>query len=125
MIDDRNIHPDPDINDIALFKAEQNKSGWEALIGSKRGQDDIKPSAAPARMTKTDAKQLPPTFIDVGELDIFRDECIEYAQKLYQAGVSCDFHVYTGCIHGFDFVAQEADVSQKAFQNRFQAIKTI
>ncbi len=38
----------------------------------------------PARAT--DVSGLPPTFIDTGELDIFRDECIDYARRITATG---------------------------------------
>jgi acetyl esterase/lipase len=123
MLDDRNVHPDPAINHIAVWKADDNRTGWDALLGSKRGKADVKPSAAPARMTN--ATGLPPTFIDCGELDIFRDEDIDYAKKIMQAGISCELHIYPGCIHGFEFIAPQANVSQRAVQNRYQAVRSI
>jgi acetyl esterase/lipase len=123
MLDDRNVNADPMIEDVASWKSGDNRTGWDAILGSNRGKSDVKPSAAPARMI--DATGLPSTFIDVGELDIFRDEDIDYAKKLVQAGISCELHVYPGCIHGFELMAPQANVSQRALQNRYQAIRTI
>jgi acetyl esterase/lipase len=123
MLDDRNTTPDPFIDEVASWKAVDNQTGWEAILGDKCGKDGVKPSAAPARMTN--AKGQPPAFIDCGELDIFRDEDIDYAKKFMQAGVSCELHIYPGVIHGFDAFAPHADVSQRAFQNRYQAIRSI
>ncbi|GIS20002.1 MAG: hypothetical protein CM15mP120_19180 [Pseudomonadota bacterium] len=34
-------------------------------------------------------------------LDLFRDENIEYAQKLMAAGVPCELSVYPGACHAF------------------------
>ncbi|MFD0660540.1 alpha/beta hydrolase [Thermocatellispora tengchongensis] len=45
---------------------------------------------------------MPPAYIDVGELEVFRDECAEYALRLTAAGVSTEFHLYPGAFHGFD-----------------------
>jgi acetyl esterase/lipase len=123
MLDDRNVDPDPFLDEIALWKAVDNKTGWDAILGDQRGKDDVKPSAAPARLK--DAKGLPPTYIDCGELDIFRDEDIDYAKKFAQAGVSLELHIYPGCVHAFEAVAPFADVSQRAMQNRYRAIGSI
>ncbi|KIW09098.1 uncharacterized protein PV09_00043 [Verruconis gallopava] len=125
MLDDRNVDPDPAIDDIAVWKADDNRTGWDGILGSSRGAADLKPSAAPARMTIEQAAKLPATYIDCGDMDIFRDEDIDYAKKLVQAGVSCELHIYPGCTHGFELTAPQANVSQRAFQNRFQAIRTI
>lgn len=75
MLDDGNVNPDPNLEEVATWKAGDNKIGWDALLGENRGKPDVKPSAAPARLT--DATGLPRTFTDCGALDIFRDEDID------------------------------------------------
>jgi acetyl esterase/lipase len=59
--------------------------------------------AAPARAR--DLVGLPPTFISVGALDGFRDEDVEFATRLNQAGVPTDLHVHAGAPHGFHMFA--------------------
>jgi acetyl esterase/lipase len=49
------------------------------LLGDLIGQPDVPASAAPARAA--DLSGLPPAYIEVGELDIFRNEAIEYALR--------------------------------------------
>ena len=39
-------------------------------------------------------------MISVGALDNFADECIDFAQRLMQAGVRTDLRVYAGAFHG-------------------------
>ena len=123
MLDDRNTKPIQYIEEIATWKSGDNETGWKAILGDKCGASDIKPSAAPARMT--DVTGQPPAYIDTGELDIFRDEDIDYAKKLVQGGVSCELHIYPGCVHGFEVAAPTAQVTQKAMQNRYDAIRSI
>ncbi|KAJ6109846.1 esterase/lipase [Penicillium sp. IBT 16267x] len=55
---------------------------------------------------------LPPTWIDVGDADVFRDEDVEYATKLWKAGVSTELHVWPGCWHGFDVYAPDAPTAR-------------
>jgi acetyl esterase/lipase len=54
--------------------------------------------AAPARAT--DLSGLPPAIVCVGAIDGFRDEDVDYAIRLNQAGVPCELHVYAGLPHG-------------------------
>ena len=54
------------------------------MAGSDRGH--ISPYAAPARAE--DLSALPPAYLCVGEMDLVRDENIQYAVRLMQAGVS-------------------------------------
>ncbi len=66
---------------------------------SSFGTDDVPAWAAPARAE--DLSNLPPTFVAVGAVDGFRDEDIDYATRLSQAGVPTELHVYPGVPHGF------------------------
>jgi acetyl esterase/lipase len=55
---------------------------------------------------------LPPTFIAVGELDLFVHDDLAYAGRLLAAGCSVEAHLYPGAIHGFDRMV-DAAVSQR------------
>jgi acetyl esterase/lipase len=125
MLDDRVLESDPHIAPYCTWTADDNKTGWGALLGDKLGKDDVDPIEAAGRMTVKDAAALPPCYMDVGELDLFRDEDIEYAQTLGKAGVECEFHLIPGVPHAFEGFAPEAEVSRMTFENRFRVIKRI
>ncbi|NUR92919.1 MAG: alpha/beta hydrolase, partial [Nonomuraea sp.] len=113
MLDDRNITPSSiEFTDAVVWNRAANLTGWTALLGEARGGDDVSPYAAPARAT--DLSGLPPAFVDVGELEVFRDECIDYAQRLAQAGVSVEFHLYPGAFHGFDLMVPGTAIGTRA-----------
>ena len=123
MLDDRTTTPDPELVPFAGWSYDDNYTGWHALLGDAIGSDDVDPYAAPARAT--DLRGLPPTYVEVGELDIFRDESIEYAQRLSNAGTSVELHVHPGCAHGFDRMNPDADVVQRARADRVRAIQRV
>ncbi len=52
-------------------------------------------------------------FMCVGGADGFRDEDVEYAVRLNQAGVPTELHVYPGAPHGFAVLGDTA-VSRQA-----------
>jgi acetyl esterase/lipase len=58
----------------------------------------------------------------VGELDIFRDEGIDYARRAAAAGVSVELHVHPGCPHGFDRAAPGADVARRSCADRLRVL---
>jgi acetyl esterase len=60
--------------------------------------DRANPLAVPARATLAG---LPPTFIQLAELDVLRSEGETFAARLRAAGVACDLQVYPGMLHGF------------------------
>jgi acetyl esterase/lipase len=68
---------------------------------------------------------LPPTYIDVGELDIFRDEDIEYARRIAGTATSVELHVHPGAPHGFDAFAPETDVARRALADRIRVLRSL
>lgn len=123
MLDDRTQNPDHEIASLASWTYDDNYTAWHGVLGEKLGTEFVSPLAAPARLR--DFRALPPAFIDVGELDIFRDENVAYAQKLTKAGVSCELHVRPGSFHGFDRLAPESQVASASWADRCRALKSI
>ncbi|MFE7478309.1 alpha/beta hydrolase, partial [Streptomyces sp. NPDC057575] len=78
MLDDRNTTPSShEITDIGIWDRAANLQGWQSLLGDRLGTDHVSAYAAPARAE--DLSGLPPAYLDVGDLDLFRDEDIAYA----------------------------------------------
>jgi acetyl esterase/lipase len=123
MLDDRTTVPDPELVPFAGWTYEDNLTGWGALLGEAVGGPDVSPYAAPARLD--DWTNLPPTYIEVGELDIFRDECVEFARRTALAGVSTELHVHAGVPHGWDVVAPEADVTKRSMADRIRRLQSV
>ena len=81
------------------------------------------PEAAPARLTNLAG--LAPAYIEVGELDIFRDEDIEYAQRLVKAGISCEMHVHPGGPHGHDWLVPSGALSRRCLADRERIVTSL
>ena len=116
MLDDRTHTPDPQLLPFLTWTYDDNVTGWAALLGDSAGTDGVSPYAAPARAT--DLTGLPVTYIDIGDLDIFRDEDITYARRLSDAWVPTELHLHPGCPHAFEALARGADVSRRAIADR-------
>lgn len=123
MLDDRNTIEDPDMMPFLTWNYDDNYTGWHCFVGDAIGSGEVSPYAAPSRAD--DLRDLPPTFIDVGELDIFRDESIDYATRLVDAGVSVEFHLYPGAPHGFELFGFQTKLAANAWQARFRAIRVL
>ena len=123
MLDDRPQTPDPQLLPFLTWTYDDNLTGWGALLGESAGTDTVSPYAAPARAT--DLTGLPATYIDVGDLDIFRDEDIMYARGLADAGVPTELHLHPGCPHAFEALARAAEVSQRAISDRLRRLRTL
>ncbi len=85
------------------------------------GTSQVSPYAAPTRAT--DLSGLPPAYLAVGDLDLFIDEDLEYAQRLQQADVPVELHVYPGAIHGFDGSVPSSAVARRFFCDRDDALR--
>ncbi|MER7506285.1 alpha/beta hydrolase [Nonomuraea pusilla] len=122
MLDDRNTTPSSHaFAEAIVWDRSANLFGWRALLGDAAGGGDVSPYAAPARAS--DLTGLPPAFVDVGELEVFRDECVDYALRLAQAGVSTELHLYPGAFHGSDMFVPEAALSRRSREARLAALE--
>ncbi|TLD13431.1 uncharacterized protein PgNI_02719 [Pyricularia grisea] len=86
-----------------------NEIVWTAYAGGKakaeKTNDTISVYAAPARVGPDKLRGLPPTFMDVGELDLFREKITKFVAALATAGVNVEFHHYSGLPHGVKIMA--------------------
>jgi acetyl esterase len=88
---------------------------WQHYLAGQQAT----PYAAPARAT--DLAGLPPSYVAVCEFDPLRDEGIAYAQRLAQAGVPVELHLYPGTFHGSSRIAGAA-VTQRMSRDSLEAI---
>jgi acetyl esterase/lipase len=123
MLDDRTKTPDPEIASNVLWSYDDSATAWPALLGDAAGGPDVPATAAPARLE--DSTGLPPAYIEVGQIDVFRDEDTTYATKLSRAGVPVEFHIHPGAPHEFDSIAFDADVARRAIADRVRVLKSI
>lgn len=101
---------------IGVWNGQDNRFGWDALLGPHRGAAEVSPYAAPARAT--DLSGLPPAFIDCGSAEVFRDEDVTYASRIWASGGDAELHVWPGGFHGFDSAVPEAALSRRAREAR-------
>ena len=120
MIDDRhNTTSSREVVDLGIWDREGSMQAWTWYLGDKAPDA----YAAPARAE--DLSNLPPTYIDVGDLDLFRDENLTLAQRLSAAGVPVEFHLWTGAYHASELFAPEAALSRRIWQTRYAAIRRL
>ncbi|NKJ94731.1 alpha/beta hydrolase fold domain-containing protein [Rhizobium leguminosarum bv. viciae] len=123
MLDDRNTIPDANLTPFAPWSYDDNITGWTALLGPARGGPEVSPYGAAARLTNF--SNLPNAYIDIGEMDIFRDETILYARNLLLAGVSTELHVHPGVAHAFEAFVPDAEIAQKVALDRIRVLQTL
>ena len=116
MLDDRtgteDQPGDPLVGEF-VWTRQLNQYGWSRYLGAANREAP----QVPARLESFDG--LPPTWMFTATLDLFRDENIDYARRLMEAGVSCDLLVYPGACHGFQGV--EGSALSKRYRQDFVA----
>jgi acetyl esterase/lipase len=124
MLDDRNQSVSShQYVGVGVWDRLNNEVGWTALLGEARGGPAVPPCAAPARLD--DFSGLPEAFIDVGSAEVFRDEAVAYASRLWEAGVQAELHVWAGGFHGFTGSVPGAEISREALAAQRSWLKRV
>lgn len=116
----------------------KNEIAWRAYLDGYAGMVNSAPKAAssvggsgeavsqyaaPARAT--DVSGLPKTYIDIGGLDLFRDEVLAFGARLAAANVEVEMHLYPGVPHGWEWMTPEIAVTKVAMENRCKALRDL
>ena len=119
MLDDRTAaRRELDAVGHRVWNNRANRTGWTAYLGRAPGAPSAPEYAVGARREKLAG--LPPTWIGVGDIDLFCDEDRAYAERLGAAGVPCELHVAPMAPHGFESIVPAAPVSRD-FERRIDA----
>ena len=122
MIDDTHDTPSGHADTCpTIWNRDVSFKAWKMYLGAEYGTENVSPYAAATRAT--DLTGLPPALVTVGAMDLFRDENIDYAQRLMAAGVATDLQVYAGMFHGAEMSAPEAAASKQMRQGYLTSLK--
>jgi acetyl esterase/lipase len=123
MIDDRAVLRDDHAGrGRFLWTPANNRFGWTSYLGREPRMSDAPEYASPAR--RTDLTGLPPAWVGVGELDLFYDEDVDYAEKLRASGVPCELVTVPGMYHGADGIAPKARSMQDFRRGMMDHLRT-
>ncbi|WP_211192900.1 alpha/beta hydrolase [Actinoplanes sp. TBRC 11911] len=122
-LDDRTIEPDPELDGLYTWSYDDNETIWRAFLGNAYGTDNVSAYAAPARAS--DLAGLPPLYMEALELDILRDEDLQYARRCSLAGVPTELHLHSGVVHAFETMAFNTDIARRIQADRIRYLRTI
>lgn len=111
MLDHRNITVSSQqyAGDPGVWTREKNVFGWRSVLG-----DHAEMPRYASAAVETDLSGLPTTYIDAGTAEVFRDEDVEYASRIWAAGGQAELHIWAGGFHGFDAMFPDARLSVAA-----------
>ncbi|MEY4532509.1 MAG: hypothetical protein RI926_278 [Actinomycetota bacterium] len=121
MLDDRTTLQTIKFKNMRAWYPESNRWAWRAFLRAEPGSDQVRADFVPAR--EINLTGLPPTWIGVGNLDLFEGEDREYARRLSDAGIPCELVIIEGAFHGFDIVLRDAPVSREFLNTWLMATK--
>jgi acetyl esterase/lipase len=115
MLDHRNDSPSARqfSGQPGVWTREMNDFAWRSVLGDT---DTVSPYVSPA--LATDLAGLPATYIDAGSAEVFRDEDVDYATRIWVAGGQAELHIWAGGFHGFDALFPRTPISSTARQTR-------
>jgi acetyl esterase/lipase len=118
VLDDRATASKAEFRASPAFDGEAAELMWRYYLGTDTGSA----VTVPARRNRLNG--LPPALITCAEIDPFRDEAVDYALRLLQAGVSTELHVFAGTCHGFDSLLPDWSVSERLFTLQGEALRS-
>lgn len=119
MIDNLHATNSGEYENHPVWNRGTSDNAWEMYLNGTPDHD-ASPYAAATRAM--DLTGLPPTYVCVGTMDLFRDEDIAYAQRLIAAGVPTELAVFPGVYHAAESFTPDAPVSQRMNQSIMTAL---
>jgi acetyl esterase/lipase len=124
-IDDRLDTPSmTTLVDTPVWQSVNSPHSWRYYLQgtAEPGGADVPIYAAPARATVEDLSGLPPAFVTAYQIDPTRDEGLDYARMLIQAGVPTEVHHYSAAFHVAHIVPGTA-IATRMIADRIGAIR--
>lgn len=119
MLDYRNVTPSShQLNDHHSWSRDSNLAAWGMYLADVSG--DVPAYASPSMAG--DLSGLPPAYVLAYGLDPFRDEDIDYAQRLMKAGVPVELHVVPGVTHSFEFGCAGTEIADRTVREYVNAL---
>ncbi|KAI0508478.1 Alpha/Beta hydrolase protein [Xylaria bambusicola] len=113
QLDDRcNTQSHEEFKKGNMFTSQDAIEGWKASLGARRGTENVSIFEAPARASAADVKGFPPSYIDVGTAEPFRDEAVDFYNMLRSADVEVEMKIWQGGFHGFFAAEPDALISR-------------
>ncbi|MEN1975469.1 alpha/beta hydrolase [Cellulomonas sp. P4] len=104
-----------------VWSLESNRFAWSAVLGAQPA--DVPASVSPS--VAADLAGLPAAYLDAGSAEVFRDEVVDYASRIWAAGGQAELHVWAGGFHGFDALFPDAAVSRAARASRLGWLRRV
>jgi acetyl esterase/lipase len=112
------------LSDTPLWQSVNSPYSWRYYLQgtAEPGSADVPIYAAPARATVEEPAGLPPAFVTAYQIDPTRDEGLDYARLLIQAGVPTELHHYPEAFHLAHIIPGTA-IGARMIADRIEAVR--
>lgn len=119
MLSHTTTEPAFDRHLLRLWGPKDNAFAWRSYL---RGiaEDHVPMLASPAQCTNLEG--LPPTWIGIGDCDLFHKEAVAFGERLDRAGVPCTISIVPGAYHGFDYAKSHTRIAREFHESRMTAL---
>lgn len=93
---------------------------WEHYLGGAAPESPELQYAVPA--LADDLRGVAPAHLTVAEHDVLRDEALDYARRLTDAGVSVGLDLVRRSVHGFDGLLPDSRIARTAIDRQISAL---
>jgi acetyl esterase/lipase len=107
-----------EFTDVPDFGRSEAEVMWRWYLGEDA--QDISPYAAPARAKNL--SDLPTSYVLCAGLDPLRDEGLDYARRLTEAGVAVELHLVPSIPHGFASIPS-AVISKRLLKEQVEVLR--
>lgn len=121
QLDDRPPVVDRSTTRLMTWPPTLAAMSWSLVLGERYGTDAVPEQAAPSRAA--DLSGLPPTYLEVGDCDLFLGQVLAFAGRLADAGVPLDVRVHRGLPHLGDAAAPRSDLAIALRADRARAVR--
>lgn len=102
-----------------VWSREQNAAAWSAA------QPSGSSAAFPVPARAASYAGLPPAYLSVGSAEVFRDEVVSFADRVWREGGAAELHVWSGAPHAFEALAPDAVVTNASFETKLSWLRRV
>ncbi len=111
MLDDQTASNRELDGQTLIWNNQSNRWAWSQYLGYEAGTREPVGYSVPGRAK--DLAGLPPTWIGVGDIDLFYKEDVAFANRLLLAGVETQLKIFKGFPHAGEAMVPNAEISSQ------------
>jgi acetyl esterase/lipase len=124
MLDDRTaLREDLTAEKHFIWNNKNNRGGWQSYLGQEPGLPEVPQYSVPAR--RESLVGLPQAWLGIGDIDLFYEESVAYAERLEADGVPCELFITEGGPHACETMLPQSSPGQAWWNSVFAFLRRV